>query len=255
MSQPTTPLSSKTWAFCLTTSAIRSRIHLFPSAGGVAGHYPVNCQLTIFGKGIERRSVRLEGGRINQPDGIRLEDAFPTLLNEGVGLCGLEISFECANARINLSPSRVVVELVSPALSLSYLAAPFVSLSHPQGVNVRDQRVAVGILIQDANMSPSLIVVNHSEGLYRPEYSCVTRSGETALQLGSVAPLSVVEFSLEESLFKHSLPRELVSGVVKFEKIWCPEVEAPTDSEDLGVSSYILYRDPLTKRPVSVCAL
>jgi hypothetical protein len=200
--------------------------------------------------------VRLEGGRVNQPDGIRLEDAFPMLLNDGgVGLCGLEVSFDCSNVRVNLSSSRVVVELVSPALSLSYLVAPFINSNQPQVLNARYQGSGIGILLQDSNMTPSLIVVNPTADLYRPECRCVNRSGETALQLGSVAPLSVVEFSLEEALFKNAIPQELVSGSVKIEKIWCPNVLTATDSSDLAVSTYILYRDPVTKRPVSVSSL
>lgn len=243
-----------TRAFCLTTPTIRSRVHFFPSAGTVAGHYPVSCELTLFGKGIQRRSVKLEGGRLNQPDGIRLEDAFPALDHETSGICGLEVVFECSQGRINLSNSRLVVEIVSPQFSLTYGATPFrptVSHDDEGGDRTTPARGQVAILMQDSTMTPSLIVVNPTEELLRPDFRYTTvRDADAPLQLGTVAAESVVEFPLDDALCKNAPVHELLWGAAAVERV--------RGGESWGrgrTACYILYRDPTSKRPISVCAV
>jgi hypothetical protein len=243
-----------TRAFCLTTPTIRSRVHFFPSAGTIAGHYPVSCELTLFGKGIQRRSVKLEGGRLNQPDGIRLEDAFPALDHETSGVCGLEVVFECSQARINLSTSRLVVEIVSPQFALTYGAVPFrpTVLHDGEGNDPSASgKGQVGIAMQDSYMTPSLIVVNPTEELLRPDFRYTTlRDADAPLQLGTVAAESVVEFPLDDALCKNASAHELLWGRAAVERMRGGE------SWGRGRSAcYILYRDPASKRPISVCAL
>jgi hypothetical protein len=242
-----------TRAFCMTTTAIRSRVHFFPSAGTTAGHYPVSCEMTLFGKGISRRSVRLEGGRLNQPDGIRLEDAFPALDHETSGMCGLEVVFECSQGRINLCHSRLVVEIVSPHFSLSYGAVPFRPITSEEGEHADPQKASkaeVGIVIQDRHMLPSLVVVNAMDELLRPDFRYPSYDGEVPLQLGTVAAESVVEFPLEDALCKNAPTHELLWGQAAVGKM------RSGGDRGLGCSaSYIMYRDPVSKRPISVSAL
>lgn len=241
-----------TRAFCLTTPSMRSRLHFFPSAGTAAGHYSVACEISVFGKGIERRSVRLEGGRLNQPDGIRLEDAFPALDHETSGMCGVEVVFECSQSRLNLCNSRLIIEVVSPNCMLSYAAAPFVR----RGGDGTDESSAVeesarvGVAIQDSLVVPSLVIVNPNPELLRPEFQHATMHGDAPVQLGTVAPESVVEFSLEESVCKGASIRELLWDSAVIERLW-----AKSSWAKHGVGCYILYRDPVSKRPISVCAL
>lgn len=244
-----------TRAFCITTPAIRSRVHFFPSAGTTAGHYPVSCEVTLFGKGIERRSVRLEGGRLNQPDGIRLEDAFPALDQETSGMCGIEVVFECSQARLNLCNSRLVVEVVSPQFSLAYSAVAFSPIIEPidesaaATTDVIDDEM-IAIAIQDGRMLPSLIVVNPTEELLRPDLVRSVPEGQAALSLGTVAPQSVVEFPLDESLCKNAPHHETLWGSSVVEKLW-----AGSSWGRDRAACYVLYRDPISKRPTTVCAL
>jgi len=247
-----------TRAFCISTPVIRSRVHFSPSAGSTAVHHPVWCELTLFGKGIERRSVRIEGGRLNQPDGIRLEDAFPALENEASGMCGLEVAFECSQGRVNLCHSKLVVEIVSPQFSLTYGAAQFRprEQSEPSAVtnDQSDQRISaeprIGIALQDSRTVSSLVVVNPSAELLRPEFKLVVQDQELPLQLGTVAPESAVEFPLEEALCRNALMHEPLWGSAVVTKLWEDAVRRNTCS-----ACYILYRDPVSKRPTSVCAL
>jgi hypothetical protein len=246
-----------TGAFFMTTNSVRSRVHFFPSSGATAGHYPVACELTIFGKGIESRSVRLDGGRLNQPDGIRLEDAFPSLLSETSGLCGLQVVLETSQGRLNLVNSRVVIEMVSPQFSLSFSAAP----CRPRVVAddeastdakefVPEQEMLLGLAVNDQFLSPSLVAVNAGDELLRPELRHVLRDSEVPLHVGTIAGRSVVEFPLDETLCKQGVPHEALWGSTVVEKFW-----GEMQGKLADVSWYLLNRHPVTKRPLSVCAL
>lgn len=243
----------KTCLFCLSTPTVKSRIHFFPSAGSIGGHYPVQCQVTIFGKGIERRSVQLDGGRLNQPDGIRLEDAFPALNLETTGVCGVEMSLMCPQGRVNLLTSRVVIEMVSPQFSLAYSAARFRPLEEAE-VGSLDvaPRVdeAIGISLSDASTSSSLVVVNAGEESFRPDFLHATPSEDVPFPIGTVGAGSVVEFPLDDTLCKSGVVRQSLWGDARLEKLWSdalPQLDS--------VVCYMLYRDPVSRRPLSVCAL
>ncbi len=253
-----------TRAFFLTTSAIRSRVHFFPSAGATSGHYPVTCDLTIFGKGIERRTVRLDGGRLNQPDGIRLEDAFPSLASETSGVCGIEVRLECSHGRINLLPSRVFIEMVSPQFVLSYVAAGFQAeetvvgaksvvsavTGAEAGAEASAQAGTVMVALHEKGAAASLVIVNSGDELIRPEVQHCAGGQEARLHIGTVAAESVVEFPLDETLFRHAITRETLWGSVLVEKLWMT-----TSAERARAEWYILYRDPVSKRPISVSAV
>lgn len=243
--------------FFFAAGPARSRLHFFPSAGTTAGHYPVACELTLFGKGLERRSISLDGGRLNQPDGIRLEDAFPAVVSDLSGLCGLEVRLSCPQGRINLLNSRVVIETVSPQFSLAFSLAPFQAefgdgdgSEQAPSENTTPPQPLIGIAVQDAMGSPSLIVVNAGRDLERPDLFCVSRNEEAPLHVGTVSAESVAEFPLDEALCKQGVKHEAIWGDAVIEKFWSTSSNAGAQ-----VSWYVLYRDPVTKRPVSVCAL
>jgi hypothetical protein len=244
----------KVCLFCLSTPTVKSRIHFFPSAGNTGGHHPVLCQVTVFGKGIERRSVQLDGGRLNQPDGIRLEDAFPALNLEATGLYGVEMILTCPQSRVSLLNSRVVIEMVSPQFALAYSAAPCRALDASEvnsPLNVKPNAAkAIGIGINDASMSSSLVLVNAGEEIFRPDFSHATTSADASFPIGTVGPGSVVEVPLDDTLCKAGMLRQSLWGETRVEKVWSetlPELDS--------VAGYILYRDPVTRRPLSVCAL
>lgn len=213
------------------------------------------CRLTVFGKGIETRSIRLDGGRLNQPDGIRLEEAFPALTTESSGICGLEVHLSCPQGRVNLLSSRVVIEMVSPQFSLTYSAAPFVpdvegevegALSLPR----EQQRARVAVGIQDGSCSTSLIVVNASSSILKPDFMYVANGIEIPLHVGTAATRSATEFPLDDALGGPALKKECLWGEAKIEKLW-----SNTLQDASAVEAYLLYREPLSRRPISVCAI
>ena len=256
------PSTVKTALFCLSTSSIKTRVHFFPSAGASTSHQPITCILSLFGKGIEKRSVMLDGGRLNQPDGVRLEDAFPSLRGEASGIFGLELQLSSQQGRANLLNSQAAVELVSPQSSLLYYSAPFVAESAPENATVGEgldiptrlqaaRRTSfVGVGLQDSFLTTSLIMINSTSETVRPSIFHGVGPEAQSLPVGNIAPESAMEIPLEESLFKNSVPKECLWGLSRAEKI-----SIGTDSLTPNTAFYVMYRDPVSKRPVSVCAL
>lgn len=246
--------------FCISTSSIRTRVHFFPTAGASTGHHAVTCVLSLFGKGIERRSVALDGGRLNQPDGVRLEDAFPTLRGEASGVFGLQIHLSAPQGRVNLLSSQVAVEFVSPQGSILYRSAPFsldveeggspVAASLSARLSANQRRSFVGVGVQDSYLATSLVMINATEEIVRPSvYHGVGEEAES-LAVGTISPLSAMEIPLEEALFKSATPHECLWGLSRAEK-----VSIDPDSLAPQTAYYLMYRDPVSKRPISVCAL
>lgn len=247
----------RTTSFCLSNSTTKSRVHFFPVAANVHGPQNVLCKLTLFGKGIERKSVVLDGGRLGQPDGLRVEDAFPVLRGDLAGLFGLEIELSTPTERVNLLSSQACVEIVSPGFSVSFFAAPF-SASAVDAADIRvGQELVVGprrrarslVAIQDSAVSTSLVIVNGTNESLRPAVSRVQNRIVAPLQVGTVTADSAVEVSLDETLFKEASAQEVTWGDTKCEGIHFSDI--PEDA----VGYYTMYRDSSTKKPLSICAL
>lgn len=258
--QRTVTNSVKTLVFCLSTATIKSRIHFFPSAGSSGGHFPVSCVFTLFGKGIEKRSVLLDGGRLNQPDGLRLEDAFPVLRGEISGFFGLEIQLSCSQGRINLLGSQASVEFVSSSSSMMYGCAPFAPMmeeaegqllpSVTERLTLQRPRSGAAVAVQDEALSSSLVIVNAAPETLKPDLSHTAAGAAKSLHVGTLSPESVIEVPLEEALFKDSPQRGTMWGSTRVEKMLLPNA-----ARTIETSYYMLFRNPATKHPVSACAL
>ncbi len=250
--------SVKALAFCLSTAAIKSRVHFFPAAGVTSGPYSISCMLTLFGKGVERRSVVLDGGRLGQPDGVRLEDAFPSLRGEASGLFGLEIQLSCSQGRVNLRASQAAVELVSPQNSATYSVAAFRHADEmPQPSDgEEDQSVAhrrpgaMGIAIQESDVTSSLVMINAGAEIVKPDLYRIALGREVPIHLGTLAPESTIEVPLDEALFKEAAPHECIFGLLRAERLCLGAHSRRGDTE-----YYLVYRNPETKQPISVVAL
>ena len=251
--------SVKSVMFCISTPSIKTRVHFFPTAGGSTSHHAVTCVLTLFGKGIEKKSVMLDGGRLNQPDGVRLEDAFPTLRGEASGIFGLEVNLSCPQGRVSLLTSQAAIEFVSQNSSLLYVSAPFTPESDDQTtvqgeLNARlvaaRRKSFVGIGVQDSFLSTSLVMINATDETIRPSLFHGVGEESPSLPVGNLSPQSAVEIPLEESLFKNAVPHECLWGLSRAEAISiAPDALTPQ------TAYYLMYRDPVSKRPLSVCAL
>ncbi len=145
--------------FFSASPEMRTMIHLFPASKNVSGPYPVQCRVSIFGYGLDRQQITLEGCRCGQPDGIWLEEAFPTLKDESLMLRGVQIELSAAQPHINLSSSQIMIELVNGEVSTRY----FPQLAPRILLDDSTKRISA-ITFQDLSMDTSLIMINPSSG-------------------------------------------------------------------------------------------
>jgi hypothetical protein len=247
-----------TTAFCFSSAGTKSRVHFFPIAPNAHASQPVMCKLTLFGKGIERKAVMLDGGRLGQPDGVRLEDAFPVLRAEVAGIFGVEVELSVSNERVNLLSSQVSIEVSSAQFELQYFAAPFVAtvIDVPESYAFGNElvvgprrRTPTLIGLQDSSVTSSLVVVNGSSEALRPHALRSKRGEVVQLPVGTVASDSAVEVALDEALFREVPEAEVSWGRLKAGSVHFAE------NSDKGVGYFLMHRDAQTKKPLSVCAL
>lgn len=251
--------SVKTTTFCLSSPTTKSLLHFFPQAGYVTGIHEVLCRLTLYGRGIEMRTVALDGGRLGQPDGVRLEDAFPSLRGDTAGLFGLDIELSCNHSRVNLTASQCVVELVGGDFRVPIYSSPFEGMNvevdeesqlPPSSQAEHSPQFIPMPAIHDAFTITSLVLVNSTSDTVRPELYQLVNGEMVALQAGAILANSAVEIPMDEFLFKSRTPLEHGWGLVRAGAIY-----ALRDATLKGVKVYALARDAASKVPVSVVCL
>lgn len=226
-------LSFKWLGFGVSNSLTKTVVHFFPSAGNVTAPYPAQCKLTVFGQGLQRRSVMLEGARFSQPDGVRVDAAFPALQEGLPGLFGLIVEITSTQPRVDLSASSCIVEFVSAAPSVKYVPRAVL------GDEPVSPEYSTALGIRDAFNVSSVVVVNASYASYSPKLTIpgvqMDFGGET-----------VGEIELQEALFRERVPSEASFGLCRTLPI---SVSADYSAE---TAYFMMYRDSATKRPVSV---
>jgi len=244
-------MQSVGWVTFGVSSAIsRSIIHFFPSAQITSAPYPVVFRLKVFGKDIQPKTVSLEGGRLGQPDGVRLEDAFPHLAEGVSGLIGLQVEITTSQPRIDLSPSQCVIEIVSSAQSVRFT---------PRQLSTSDKRLSISDVkrsphavagIHDAFFLGSIAVVNAGDAPVNPQLVSSRPNSATMecveINFEAVAPNTVHEINFHEGMFTDIEPQECSWGLLRgrvFEAIG----QLPDSAQ-----CYAIYRDTLTKRIISV---
>jgi hypothetical protein len=239
--------------FFWTAPGTRSRIHFFPTAGTAGGHYPVACSLRLFGKGLEARSVELEGGRVSQPDGVRIEDAFPDLPSDISGPVGLEVGLKVSQGRLNLLGSEVFIVSSSAQMNMVYNGAPFRVVYRGEGDPAVVQEVVAkrtGLVAVERGQTASLIIINTGADSVQPKLTMFREEREEAVQLGTIAPSTVFEFPLHELLMQGAQKHQIQSTEVQMAPICC------NLSEDIAqLEFYVLYRDANSKTPCFVNVL
>lgn len=236
-------MQSMNWlTFCLTNTLTRSVVHFFPASNaGVSAPYPAECRLTLFGNGIEPKSVVLEGARFSQPDGIRLDEAFPSLREGNSSFFGLEIEISTIQPRIDITGSACIIEFIGSGQSCRF--RPALRSAYIGG------RPLLGL--KDGFNSTSFVVVNGSNEVYKPQFN-LSENGELyplPQVIEPVAARNVLEIELAPSVLDNLKPNECSWGLLRARGIWAGPNEVP------DVTSYVLYRDAATKRPVSIRAI
>ncbi len=243
-------MQSITWAtFCVANSLARTIVHFFPSSGTVTAPYPAVCKFTLFSQGECAKTQSLEGLRLSQPDGVRLEDVFPFLRDGVSGMMGLHITLSTIQPRIDLSPSDCVVEIASRSHSVRF---------HPKQLEGGKEAVTVdGPLIgfDDQFHKSSLVVVNGAESVFEASLAWPQEEGGEASEVKAarserLSPWTVEEFPLQKEIEE--------SPTDPFEQSWGNTRAASLSlGEEMpaGSACFMMYRDATTKLPVSVVAV
>ncbi len=256
-------VQSVKWVSLGVSNALtRTVVHFFPSEGGVTAPYPATCALRIFGQGLIEKKVVIEGARLSHPDGVRVEDAFPALKSDQIGLIGLEIEVATPQARVDISSSCCVVELASKGHSAKFwpkrlLPIPTASqlLLQPKKNEeeqpVRPSLPRVVAALRDSFSTSSIVVINGGSDAYRPGLCAVTASAEAQeMTLPTLSAGSATETALEDGFFSDALMRECSWGLSRVKSLVLRDA---VSMESKAV--FLVYRDALTRRPVSVFAL
>lgn len=238
--------------FGLADALTKTTAHFFPCADGSAVPYPADCKITIFGEGHQGISVALEGSRVGQPDGVRMEDAFPAIRDGGSGVFGIEINISTIQPKISLAPSLAMIEMNSKGSTIRYWPVmQQVELGAEGASHTSSGGHSTLALLRDAYLTPALFVVNARSQNWSGDWK-LARAGTNdleALNFPEIGPRSVFEYGFDSKVFYQAQGIECNWGLARG-RILVPPPEFPP-----GVVAFLLQRDSKTKRLMSVSAI
>ena len=236
-------------AFGLANATTRTALHFYPSAGNVTAPYPVSCKLSVFGEGIEKASISVDGLRLSQPEGIWVDEAFPVLKSGALTLFGLEIVLSCSQHRVELDGSSCIVELNSLAQSVRYWPVSV------EGGSGRSRALAAAAL-RDAFSQTALVAINSTPE--RQEFAVALSAFESSeprtlssAQAPALPPHALAEIPLDlvfDENFAALKVREYSWGVLRARNLALLDSHSP-------LVAYALHRDSSSRRILSVCGL
>jgi hypothetical protein len=282
-------------SFGLSNALTRTTVHFFPSAGSITAPYPATYKLSIFGGNeIEEKRVVLEGARLSQPDGVRVEDVFPALASQNAGIYALVIEVTGSESRVDVQPSQCIVELASKGGSARFIPRRMVAASalavdsksapsaRPQtsvkpaatgggvtgGADVAASAEGVALrsyggrartaLIRDCFHQSSLIFINSGATQWNPQLRVLDGTGVPCQGLLSLATSAIMK---PHSVRELSSETELSEGssvpVEISEQSWglVRSLRIEIEQPSLETGCFLLCREAVSRRPVSVLAL
>lgn len=248
----------KRWlGFGICGALTRTTVHFFPSAGTVTVPHPAAVALSFFAPGAGEQRVVLEGARFSQPDGVRIDDAFPAIAEKITGAFGLRVEVSTNEPRVDLSGSQCVIEISTQGKSTRFV--PKVIEDGAEGQAPAAKPLPVFPLIKDGFHVTSLVVVNGEREAFSPVLSEPLAQPGLAALLSTIplgipafAPLSAGEVFFDDGvnskLLDDRAPRECGWGLLRSRSIILPGLPRET-------AAFAVYRDAVNRRPVSVVAL
>lgn len=229
-------------------------VHFYPAARGLAVPYPVECRVTLFGVGGEPRTVMLEGARMSQPDGVRLRDIFEIENAPNNGMAAVRVQLSTNQSKMNLSASRCLLEFIGEGACVKYWPSPEKSAEKEAAARTLGSALA----LRDAYLSSSLVIVNGLVEALEPRFvvDVGTEVGMRAIDVGvpAVAGRGLVEVGLDAIV----APSAAQNPVRAYQTSWGlvrRGVVRAAHELPLGVAAFVVYRDVVSNRPVSVIAL
>jgi hypothetical protein len=279
--------------FGVANALTRTVVHFLASEGSVTAPHEINCSLRIFGHSLNERKITVEGGRISHPNGFRLEDAFESLKNEQVGIFGVEVELMTNQPRVDLGYSWCIFELASKGHSARYWPKRLVNSHVVNSQNVVTHSTSIqaggapfgtgiGALIKDPFTATSVIVVNGEKSGYEPTLVCGAASDRRSqvvhhLPISATPALAAVEQPIDEAFFAELPVIESSWGLLRCTSLTLEDGSSsfsgrslieeeqhsfgtsPSQPDSLNATLprgvFLLYRDALTRRPVSVVSL
>ena len=189
---------------------------------------------------------------------MRLDDVFPQLQEGNSGFFGLEFSMVTSQPRTDLNASSCVIELSSRGHSCRFKPLPiWEKTDEPVLISNQTPRQGRSVLgIKDAYNTTSIVFVNSTQEAFKPNaLVCVPSAGpaikteQQLLAIDPIAPNSVVELDLAEKFAATEEPIECSWGLIRAGGVWFKD----PIPEGLGI--YLMYRDVVTRRPISVCTV
>lgn len=240
-------MPSISWSSFFISSAVASTVvHFMPCSKNSTAPYPVNCRFEVFGVGFPKRAAVVEGARLQQPDGIRLEDLIPELKNSFTGLLGFNLELSVTQSHADISDSKCFVEF--------HIAEDIIRFE-PKAM-VSSDTVREDLILSDDLSSYSLIAINsglemQNIELLKPNggrFRLFPLTNEThdAREQVQLSPWSVVELSLSE--------QDLIAGLQTLEtrRLKVGQFRA-TLNHDLAI--FLVCRDRHTKKLLTVRGL
>ncbi|RIL06511.1 MAG: hypothetical protein DCC75_10800 [Proteobacteria bacterium] len=279
------PVSIKKWlGFGVSNTLNNSVVHFFPNSHSISAPYSANCALSIFAGGMERRQVLLEGGRFGNPDGVRLEDAFPSIKADFSGLYAVEVEISTTQSRLDLSSSGCVIEIISQGLISRYLPCQvnygvegsILSNTTPAPLAASGQAISV-LAAKDSFLSTSLVVINPTPDDYSVKVVMERDNAEASIiQHSEFKSNTIDEIMFRDSTFEDSSLQECSWGLMRARPLQVlvskgtalsglPAVEGSSLSiksrplmvqpNEPEVRCFAVYRDSQSRRIVSVVSL
>lgn len=240
-------MPSVSWSSFFISSAVASTVvHFMPCSKNSAAPYPVHCRFEVFGVGFPKRAAVVEGARLQQPDGIRLEDLIPELKAGFTGLLGFNLELSVTQSHADILDSRCHVEL--------HVADDLIRFQPKPAVSTNETRT--DLILADDISSHSLIVVNsglemQTIALTKPKGGFyrlfpLTNEVHDASEQVQVSPWSVVELALSE--------QDLISGLqtLQTRRLKVGQFNITLNHD---VSAFLICRDRHTKRLLNVRGL
>lgn len=248
-------------AYGITSALTRTAVHFFPCQGDLSAPYPVRCELTMFSSGMAPKRIAIDGARLSQPDGVRIDDAFPQLRKSEPGQIGLLIDLSTSQPRVDLSGSACVVEFESSAGNVRYWPVRASMEGQGDAGDVAQVTRKLVPVVKDAYNFFALVGVNFSAtplevrarlvtaGRSLPAFEVVGGQSEAAGAATIVPPGSVVDLAINEKVFEAAQPQELTWGLARAANL---VIEYQRRA---GCALYLVARDQRSHRPMSVRGL
>lgn len=226
--------------FYMPDKSQQTRLHFFPASPIAATPFPVDLSVTIFGRYIEPKRMTIDGARMFQPDGMRLEDVFQLPDQAAESPFGLLVEISCPQPRADVSASSCMMEIMSADGFVRYKVPP-IKQSETEEVEQEEELERCSLLMRDSYFAPSIVVVNATDSELKPQlmsFSTQNPDGTRELiPVGQLGPWSVLERKLEGVLFSNVEPEEFSWGLMRARTI------VPVGLPEQGVSCYVMYRD------------